>query len=86
MRKTFAVDRRSTTNSFRGRKRLVKPFQFIGGLHSLLAESTTEVHAAHLLVLNACTLFDQGKTAIKELSMAKTYAGQVDYRAVDQSI
>ncbi|MGE3464715.1 MAG: acyl-CoA dehydrogenase family protein, partial [Pseudomonadales bacterium] len=51
-----------------------------------LAESATELHAAHLLGLNAATLLDRGEPAIKELSMTKAYSVQVGFRAVDRAI
>ena len=51
-----------------------------------LAESATELHAAHLMGINAATLLDQGSTAVKELSMAKAYSVQVGYKAVDQAM
>jgi acyl-CoA dehydrogenase len=36
--------------------------------------------------LNAALLLDQGKAAVKELSMAKAYSVQVGYRAVDRAM
>jgi acyl-CoA dehydrogenase len=51
-----------------------------------LAESAMEVHAAHLMGLNASMLLDRGQKAIKELSMAKAYAVEVCLRAVDRAI
>lgn len=51
-----------------------------------LAESATELHAAHLMGLNAATLLDQGSRAIKELSMTKAYSVQAGYRAVDRAM
>jgi len=51
-----------------------------------LAESATELHAAHLMGLNAATLLDRGEAAIKELSMTKAFSVQVGFRAVDRSI
>ncbi len=51
-----------------------------------LAESATELHAAHLMGLNAAALLDQGRPAVKELSMAKAYSVQVGFRAVDRAI
>src|SRR5262245_4839147 len=51
-----------------------------------LAESATELHAAHLMGLNAATLLDRGEQAVKELSMTKGYSVQVGYRAVDRAI
>lgn len=51
-----------------------------------LAESATQLHAAHLMGLNAASLLDQGSAAIKELSMAKAYSVQVGFKAVDQAM
>ena len=51
-----------------------------------LAESAMQVHAAHLMGLNAAILLDRGERAIKELSMAKAYSVEVCLRAVDRAI
>lgn len=51
-----------------------------------LAKSATEIHAAHLMALNAAKLIDAGKASIKELSMAKSYAVQTGYKAVDTAM
>ena len=51
-----------------------------------LAESATELHAAPLMALNAATLLDRGDAVVKELSMAKAYAVQVGYKAVDRAM
>ncbi len=51
-----------------------------------LADSATQLHAAHLMGRNAAMLLDQGLPAIKELSMAKAYSVQVGYKAVDQAM
>jgi len=51
-----------------------------------LAESATELHAAHLMGINAATLLDQGHPAVKELSMTKAYSVQVGLRAVDRAM
>ncbi|MGR9089239.1 MAG: acyl-CoA dehydrogenase family protein [Gammaproteobacteria bacterium] len=56
------------------------------GVSFPLAEAATELHAAHLMGLNAAGLLDQGSPAIKELSMAKAYSVQVGLRAVDRAI
>ncbi|MEM7080525.1 MAG: acyl-CoA dehydrogenase [Pseudomonadota bacterium] len=56
------------------------------GVSFPLAESATQLHAAHLMGINAATLLDQGHPAIKELSMTKAYSVQVGYRAVDQAM
>jgi len=51
-----------------------------------LAESAMELHAAHLMGLNAALLLDRGEPAIKELSMTKAYAVEVGARAIDRAI
>ena len=51
-----------------------------------LAESATELHAAHLMGINASMLLDQGDAAVKELSMTKAYSVQVGFRAVDRAM
>ncbi|QWG22121.1 acyl-CoA/acyl-ACP dehydrogenase [Bradyrhizobium sediminis] len=56
------------------------------GVSFPLAESATELHAAHLMGLNAATLLDRGDKALKELSMAKAYSVQAGFRAVDRAI
>jgi acyl-CoA dehydrogenase len=56
------------------------------GVSFPLAESAMQVHAAHLMGLNASLLLDRGERAIKELSMAKAYAVEVCLRAVDRAI
>ena len=51
-----------------------------------LAESATELHAAHLMGRNAARLLDHGERAIKELSMTKAYSVQAGLRAVDRAM
>lgn len=51
-----------------------------------LAESATELHAAHLMGLNATKLLDQGEAAIKELSMTKKYSVERGLKAMDRAI
>lgn len=51
-----------------------------------LAESATDIHAAHLMGYNAAALIDQGHRAIKELSMAKTFAVRAAVKAVDRAM
>jgi acyl-CoA dehydrogenase len=45
-----------------------------------------ELHAAHLMGLNAAALLDRGQSAVKELSMTKAYSVQVGYRALDRTM
>lgn len=63
-----------------------KPIAEYQGVSFPLAESATELHAAHLMGLNAAGLLDQGAPAIKELSMAKTYSVEIGVRAVDRAM
>ena len=51
-----------------------------------LAESAMQLHAAHLMGMNAALLLDRGDRAIKELSMAKCYAVEVGLQAVDRAM
>ena len=56
------------------------------GVSFPLAQSATELHAAHLMGINAAMLLDRGERAVKELSMAKVYSVQVGHRAVDRAM
>lgn len=51
-----------------------------------LADSASELHAAHLMGLNAAMLLDRGGPAVKELSMAKSFSVQAGLRAVDRAM
>ena len=70
----------------RQREAFGKPISEYQGVTFPLAESAMELHAAHLMALNAATLIDRGERAIKELSMAKAYAVEVGARALDRAI
>ncbi|MEH6405044.1 MAG: acyl-CoA dehydrogenase family protein [Sneathiella sp.] len=63
-----------------------KPIASYQGVSFPLAEAATELHAAHLMGLNATKLLDQGLPAVKELSMAKVYSVQRGLKAVDRAI
>jgi acyl-CoA dehydrogenase len=63
-----------------------KPIADYQGVTFPLAESAMELHAAHLMGINAATLLDRGDPAVKELSMTKAYSVQVGYRAVDRAM
>lgn len=56
------------------------------GVSFPLAQSATELHAAHLMGINAAMLLDRGERAVKELSMAKAYSVQAGHRAVDRAM
>ena len=68
------------------RKAFGKPIAEYQGVTFPLAESACELHAAHLMGLNAATLLDSGHRAVKELSMTKAYAVQAGVRAVDRAM
>ena len=75
-----ALDYASTREAFG------HPIADYQGVSFPLAESATELHAAHLMGINAGLLLDRGEPAIKELSMTKAYSVQVGYRAVDRAM
>ncbi|MCR9213111.1 MAG: acyl-CoA/acyl-ACP dehydrogenase [Proteobacteria bacterium] len=76
----LALDYANTREAFGN---LIGQYQ---GVSFPLAEAATELHAAHLMGLNATRLMDQGHAAIKELSMAKVYSVQVGLKAVDRAM
>jgi alkylation response protein AidB-like acyl-CoA dehydrogenase len=70
----------------RVRQAFGRPIADYQGVTFPLAESAAELHAAHLMGLNAAALLDKGQPAVKELSMAKAYSVQVGFRAVDRAM
>ena len=60
-----------------------KPIAEYQGVTFPLAEAAMELHAAHLMALNAAASIDRGERAVKELSMAKAYAVEIGARALD---
>jgi acyl-CoA dehydrogenase len=65
------------------RKTFGKVISSYQGVMFPLAEAAMRVHAAHLVALNAARLLDQGRPAVKELSMSKYMAVEAGYAAVD---
>lgn len=63
--------------------KLISQYQ---GVSFPLAESATELHAAHLMGLNTAGLLDQGAPAVKELSMTKAYSTETGLSAVDRAM
>jgi acyl-CoA dehydrogenase len=61
-----------------------KPISAHQGVAFPLAESAMEIHAAHLMGLNCALLLDQGRPALKELSMAKAFSTEAATRAIDR--
>jgi acyl-CoA dehydrogenase len=51
-----------------------------------MADAATEVHCAHLLALHTAALLDEGHDATKEAAMAKAFATEAGFRAVDRAI
>nr|WP_301287405.1 acyl-CoA dehydrogenase family protein [Sphingobium sp. OAS761] len=68
------------------RKAFGKSISEYQGVTFPLAESATELHAAHLMGRNVAMLLDQGHSAVKELSMTKVYSVQIGYKAVDRAM
>jgi acyl-CoA dehydrogenase len=68
------------------RKAFGHPIAEYQGVTFPLAESATEIHAAHLMALNVAQLLDAGEPARKELSMTKGFATQAGLRALDRVI
>ena len=56
------------------------------GISFLLAELTTELEAARLLVWRACRLMDLGQDYTRESSMAKMYASELAFRASSEGM
>lgn len=63
-----------------------KPIAEYQGVTFPLAQSAIEIHAAHLMALNAAQLLDRGHHCRKELSMTKAMATQAGARAVDRAV
>jgi acyl-CoA dehydrogenase len=51
-----------------------------------LASSAIEVHAAHLMGMNAARVIDAGKSGVLEAAMAKAYSTEVAGRVIDQAV
>jgi acyl-CoA dehydrogenase len=63
-----------------------RPIAEYQGVTFPLASSAMEIHAAHLMSLNAAQLLDGGCRALKELAMSKTFAVEAGVRALDRAI
>jgi len=50
------------------------------------ARLATEIHAAELMLYNACRLKEQGLPFVKEASMVKLYSSQVSQKVASQCI
>jgi alkylation response protein AidB-like acyl-CoA dehydrogenase len=63
-----------------------RPIAEYQGITFPLVSSAMEIHAAHLMSLNAAQLLDDGYRALKELAMSKTFAVEAGVRALDRVI
>ncbi|WP_417513009.1 acyl-CoA dehydrogenase family protein [Minwuia sp.] len=63
-----------------------QPISEYQGVTFPLASSAMELHAAHLMGLNAARLLDTGAPAVKELSMTKAYSVETGVKAVDRAM
>ena len=68
------------------RRTFGQPLAARQGITFPLAEAATEIHAAHLMGLNAAQAVDRGLPATKELAMAKALSSEASVRAVDAAI
>ncbi|MGB1615582.1 MAG: acyl-CoA dehydrogenase family protein [Pseudomonadales bacterium] len=60
-----------------------QPISAYQGVSFPIADAATELHAAHLMGINASMLLDNGALAVKELSMTKAFSVQKGLSAVD---
>jgi len=63
-----------------------QPISEYQGVTFPLADSAMDLHAAHLMGINAAMLLDAGEAAVKELSMTKAFSVQKGLTAVDRAI
>ena len=63
-----------------------RPIREFQAVSHRLAEMTTRVDAARLLVYRAASILDSGERATKEAAMAKLYATEVAQQAIDAAI
>jgi acyl-CoA dehydrogenase len=63
-----------------------QPISEYQGVTIPLADSAMDLHAAHLMGINAAMLLDAGEPAVKELSMTKAFSVQKGLTAVDRAI
>jgi citronellyl-CoA dehydrogenase len=70
----------------RDRKIFGKPIAKFQVWRHQFADLYTEVEAAKWLTYRACDLYDRGKDATKEISMAKLHAGELANRVLDRML
>lgn len=70
----------------RERKQFGQPIGDFQGMQHQVATIATEIHAAEVMMYNACRLKEAGLPFIKEASMAKLYSSEVAGRATSKCI
>jgi alkylation response protein AidB-like acyl-CoA dehydrogenase len=68
------------------RKQFGKPIGDFQAVQWMLADTKTEIDAAHLLTYRAAWLADQGRPYTQEASMAKLYASEAASRACNEAL
>ncbi len=68
------------------RKQFGKPIAEFQAIQWMLADSKTELDAAHLLTYRAAWLADEGRPFAREASMAKLFASEAASRACNKSL
>jgi acyl-CoA dehydrogenase len=68
------------------RRAFGSPILDFQGVSFPLASNAIEVHAAHLMGVNAARVIDAGKSGVLEAAMAKAYSTEVAGRAIDQAV
>lgn len=68
------------------REQFGQPIANFQAIQWKLADMSTQLEAARLLLYRACYLYEQGKSINTEASMAKLYASEAGLRACDEAI
>jgi alkylation response protein AidB-like acyl-CoA dehydrogenase len=68
------------------REQFGKPIIKNQAIQWMLADSATEIYAAKWMTYHCAWLIDQGKDAMKEISMAKLFASEMAFRVADRIV
>jgi alkylation response protein AidB-like acyl-CoA dehydrogenase len=68
------------------RKQFGQPLASFQGLQHQYAQIATEIHAAEVMMYNACRMKEHGLPFVKEASMVKLFSSQVAERAASKAI
>lgn len=72
-----------TLNYLQEREAFGKPIARFQAIRHKIADVATEIEVAKQFVYHTCWLFTQGEVVVKECSMAKLYASEMQKRVVD---